>query len=144
MTAAEVHAICNQAVLPGWLLLILAPRWRWTHRLNVALVLALAVAYVALFASQLGRIEGGFGSLDAVARLLANPYLLAAGWAHFLAFDLFVGGWMTRDAEDQGIPHLLVVPCLLLTFLAGPSGLLLYVAARTVRTRTLPAGGFHG
>lgn len=143
MTAAEVHALCNQAVLPGWLLLIVAPRWRWTHRLIATLVLILGVIYVALFASQIGRIDGGYGSLAGVARLLANPYLLTAAWVHFLAFDLFIGSWMTRDACAGRIPRLIVVPCLVLTFVAGPTGLLLYMAARIGRTRTLVPGGCH-
>ncbi len=59
------------------------------------------------------------------ARLFENPYLLLAGWVHFLAFDLLVGAWEVRDARRVGITHLLVVPCLLLTFMAGPVGLLL-------------------
>ena len=59
--------------------------------------------------------------------LFENPWLLLAGWAHYLAFDLFIGGWEVRDAQRRGIPHLLVVPALVLTFLFGPAGLLLYL-----------------
>ena len=54
---------------------------------------------------------------------------------HYLVFDLFIGAWQTRDAARHGIPHGLVVPCLVLTFLLGPIGLLLYLALRTWRTR---------
>ena len=50
--------------------------------------------------------------------------LLLAGWVQYLAFDLFIGAWQVRDARTQGISHLLVIPCLLLTFLFGPAGLL--------------------
>lgn len=144
MTAADVHALCNEAVLPGWLLLMVAPRWRWTHRITHGLVLTFGVIYVALFASQIGHIEGGYGSLAGVARLFGNPYVLAAAWTHFLAFDLFVGAWMTRDARDAGVPHLMVVPCLVLVFLAGPAGLLLYLAVRTLRRHSLRAREHHG
>ena len=56
--------------------------------------------------------------------------MLLAGWTHYLAFDLFIGGWEVRDAQRRGIPHLLVVPALVLTFLFGPAGLLLYLAIR--------------
>jgi hypothetical protein len=56
--------------------------------------------------------------------------LAMAGWLHYLAFDLFIGAWEVRDAQRHGIPHLLVIPCLLLTFLLGPIGLLCYMAAR--------------
>jgi len=77
--------------------------------------------------------EGGFGSLAEVARLFANPWLLLAGWTHYLAFDLFVGSWEVRDARERGVPHLLVIPCLALTLMFGPAGWLLYVAVRTTK-----------
>jgi hypothetical protein len=57
-------------------------------------------------------------------------WALLAGWTHYLAFDLFIGGWEVRDAQRRGISHLLVVPALILTFLVGPAGLLLYLAIR--------------
>lgn len=68
-------------------------------------------------------------------RLFEDPYLLLAGWVHYLAFDLFIGSWEVRDAQRLRLPRLLVVPCLLLTFLFGPAGLLLYFTIRWVRTR---------
>ena len=65
-----------------------------------------------------------------VAALFRNPWALLAGWAHYLAFDLFIGGWQVRDAQRRRIPHPFVVPALVLTFLFGPAGLLLYLAIR--------------
>jgi len=44
-----------------------------------------------------------------------------------------VGAWEARDAARRGVPHLLVVPCLVLTFFAGPAGWALYLAVRHVR-----------
>jgi hypothetical protein len=63
--------------------------------------------------------------------LFSNPWLLLAGWIHYLAFDLLVGSWEARDAHDRGVRHLLVVPCLILTFLFGPIGWLIYLGIRT-------------
>ena len=71
-----------------------------------------------------------------MATLFANPWLLLAGWIHYLAFDLFVGSWEVRDARERGIPHLLVVPCLVMTFLFGPAGWLLYALVRARRSST--------
>ena len=68
-------------------------------------------------------------------KLFADPWLLLAGWVHYLVFDLFLGAWEVRDAQRLRIPHLLVVPCLVLTFLFGPVGLLLYGIVRAARTR---------
>ena len=61
----------------------------------------------------------------------ATVVSLLAGWVHYLVFDLFVGSWEVSDARRLGIPHLFVVPCLILTFLLGPCGLLLYLAVRS-------------
>jgi SNF family Na+-dependent transporter len=57
--------------------------------------------------------------------------LVLLGWVHFLAFDLFIGAWMVRDARRLKILHLAVIPCLLVTFLLGPVGLLTYLVLRT-------------
>jgi hypothetical protein len=56
--------------------------------------------------------------------------MLLAGWIHYLAFDLFIGSWEVRDAQRLGLNHLLVIPCLALTFLFGPIGLMLYFLIR--------------
>jgi len=77
--------------------------------------------------------EGGFSSLADVSKLFENPWALLAGWTHYLAFDLFIGGWEVRDAHDRGVPHLFIVPALVLTFLFGPAGLLVYLAIRALR-----------
>ena len=54
-----------------------------------------------------------------------------------MAFDLFVGAWEVQDAQANQVPHLLVIPCLIATLMAGPAGLLLYwivkVIVRAVR-----------
>ena len=86
-----------------------------------------------MIASAWGGSEGGFSSLDGVASLFANRWLLLAGWTHYLAFDLLVGVWEVHDSRERGIPHLLVVPCLALTFMFGPAGWLLYQLIRRVR-----------
>jgi len=132
MSPEQLFSLCGALVLPGWLLLIFVPRWKWTARVIAAWVLplALAVVYLFLVATHFGDSEGGFGSLAEVSRLFQNPHNLLAGWIHYLAFDLFIGSWEVRDAQRIGIHHLLVVPCLILTFLLGPVGLLLYFALR--------------
>lgn len=134
-----VFSMASTAVLPGWLLLVFAPRWRPSARFVGAVLVPglLAVLYGVLIAARWGGAEGGFSSLADVQKLFADPWLLLAGWVHYLVFDLFIGAWEVRDAGRVGIPHLLVVPCLVLTFLFGPVGLLLYGIVRAVRTRRL-------
>jgi hypothetical protein len=132
-----LFTICSAVVVPQWLLMVVAPRWKGTRRLIAwnAIPLLLAAVYLYLVVTTFGRAEGGFGSLDAVERLFANREALLAGWIHYLVLDLFVGGWMTRDAIRLGISSIVVAPCLLLTFLLGPAGLLLYWAVRSPHTR---------
>ena len=143
MSPETIFSLCTKLVLPGWLLLVFAPRWKWTARFIAAcaLPLALAVVYLILVATHFGQSEGGFGSLADVGLLFRNPHNLLAGWIHYLAFDLFVGAWEVRDAGRLGIHHLLVVPCLALTFLLGPVGLLLYFLLRFIIKRQLFVGG---
>ena len=91
----------------------------------------LAAAYGLLVWAGFGEAEGGgFGSITEVRALFASDSALAAGWLHYLAFDLFVGSWIAADGIERRIPALLILPCLPLTFLFGPLGLLLYFALR--------------
>lgn len=131
MTPESVFVACNLFVVPGWLLLLLAPRWRWTSRVCrvwIPTILALVYCVALGIAVSSDQALGGFGTLGAVRQLFENSWALLAGWIHYLAFDLFVGAWQLRDCQRRQIPHLRVVPSLVLTFLAGPVGLLTYFA----------------
>jgi ABA4-like protein len=131
MTAERLFSLLNLIAIAGWLPLVFLPRARWaTAVVPVVLPCLFGVIYVVLVAASLPWGEGGFSSLAGIGALFENPWALLAGWAHYLAFDLFIGGWQVRDARERGIPHLFVVPALLLTFLFGPAGLLLYLAVR--------------
>lgn len=143
MSPEQLFSLCGTLVLPGWLLLVFLPRWKWTARLvcPVLIPLLLALVYLWLVATTFGRTPGGFGSLADVSLLFQNPRALLAGWIHYLAFDLFIGSWEVRDAQRVGLHHLLVVPCLVLTFLFGPVGLLLYFALRAALKRKVTVGG---
>jgi hypothetical protein len=130
----------NYAVIPFWLLLIVAPRWSWTQRLvhSPVVLLLLAPIYADLLFGFSPAPEGvEFSSLYGVMVGFSAPHIVVAAWIHYLIFDLFVGAWESRDAQRRGIPHLLVVPCLLVTLMVGPIGLLLYVLVRFFSKRVL-------
>ncbi|MEO8181827.1 MAG: ABA4-like family protein, partial [Deltaproteobacteria bacterium] len=101
----------------------------------------LASLYLAIIAMTWSGHQGGFSSLHEVAQLFENPWLLLAGWVHYLAFDLLVGGWIVRDARARGIRHLFVLPSLMLTFLFGPAGWLSYLALRAGLRRHVSTSG---
>lgn len=138
MSAEQLFSIANSVALVSWLALVFLPRMRWVTQHITSLIVPglLAITYAALIVTQWGGSQGGFGSLAAVAQLFSNPWLLLAGWIHYLAFDLLVGTWETRDAAQHGVPHLLVVPCLALTFMFGPAGWLAYQAVRRFAAKT--------
>ena len=130
-----VFLACNYGVLPAWLLLVFAPRWRWTERLVhaglVPLLFGAAYATILLTVAD-GSPDGSFLTLDGVEAIFTSRQATAAAWIHYLIFDLFCGAWQVRDARRLGIPHLAVVPCLVLTLMLGPIGLALYVVLRGV------------
>ena len=138
MTPDVVFSIVNLLAVAAWILLIVLPQQRWVAGLVTAVAVPglFAATYTSILVTSWGSGDGGFSTLSAVARLFANPWLLLAGWVHYLAFDLLVGSWEVRDASAHGIPHLLVVPCLVLTFLFGPAGWLLYMGLRALRGRS--------
>lgn len=132
MNADLIFQLANPFALTGWLALLASP-WlpRFADRYAGIVVPALlSVAYAGLILAFWSGAQGGFDSLDNVARLFETRELLLAGWIHYLAFDLFVGAWIVRAASDAALPFLLVVPCLVLTFLFGPAGFLAFVAIR--------------
>lgn len=141
MNADLLFRVANNLALLGGLVLIFLPRWRWAARLigPVLIPVLLSAIYATLVITEFGHVSGGFSSLPLVALLFQNRYLLLAGWVHYLAFDLFVGSWEVRDAQRIGLAHYLVVPCLILTFLFGPAGWLLYFLIRSVATRSIGA-----
>lgn len=140
MNLELVFLVLNYSVALPWLLLAVAPRWRWTQRLvHTAFVPALlGVPYgILLFTDSEGSPGASFFTLDGVMAIFTSPQTVIAAWVHYLIFDLFVGAWEVRDAARRGVPHLWVVPCLALTLLVGPLGLLAYLTIRALRTRTL-------
>src|SRR5262245_16909882 len=139
MTAAQVFSFANLITATGWLILIVLGRKSWVHGLVVGVILPLllAVLYAGLLIAHWSDVHGGFGTLAGVQALFSNEWILLAGWVHYLAFDLFVGCWEMRDAQQYGIPYWAVIPSLVLTFLFGPVGLLIYFLIRVFRIRKL-------
>ena len=132
MTPETVFSIVNLIALLSWVLLIVLPGRRWVSETVVGAVVPalLAAAYVVLIAMNLPGSPGGFTTLAGVSLLFDNPWLLVAGWIHYACFDLLIGCWEVRDARDRGVPHALVVPCLLITSMLGPAGWLVYQSVR--------------
>ncbi|MEO1729337.1 MAG: ABA4-like family protein [Pseudomonadota bacterium] len=134
----------GQAAMIGWLILLFAPRQLLPYNLGTVLLalprfvipFGISLLYAGFAMTYFFSVEGGgFGSLDEVAVLLGKPEMLLAGWVHYLAFDLFIGGWIAVEADKIGLNRIVQAPILLATFMLGPIGLatFLVIKASTLR-----------
>jgi Domain of unknown function (DUF4281) len=137
MTIDNFYWYASVLIFVPWLLLILVPRYRWTERIafGAALILIAAGAWFTLSHLISGAEGGSFASLQGLSNLFRSTQMLLAGWFNYLAFGLLTGIWQVFDGRQNKIPHLLIVPSLLLTLLAGPLGLFPYLVLRYMKTR---------
>lgn len=123
-------------VAPFWLMMIVLPHWSWTRRLmqSLLVVVPAAVLYALLVLPRLGEVfvEVVNPTLAGIALLLGSPAGATIAWAHFLAFDLFVGRWVYLDGRKRTISAWLMAPVLFFTLMLGPIGLLVYLSIREI------------
>lgn len=135
MTWDTLFGIVNLIALLAWLPLVFAPRPRWLiPALRWGVVGGLCALYAVLIALAL---SGAFGAADGPApdfstiagirAIFATDGGVVIGWTHYLAFDLMTGLWIASDADRIGMRRWVQVVPLILCFLAGPAGLLLYL-----------------
>ena len=139
MSPDTLFTYCNFFAMLGWLILILSPLHKLLQNLvkTAVIPILLATIYLFLIIEHFGSSDGGFGSLQDVMILFSDENVVLAGWIHYLAFDLWLGSWELNDSQKRGIHHLIVIPCLLLTFIFGPIGLLLYLFIRSIRAKRM-------
>lgn len=140
----SIYLLANYWAFGGWLLLAFAPRSpRILSAVMYAGVLLLCLVYVVLITGFLtggidpgGQGGGDFASLAGVMKLFDAPGGAVLGWVHYLAFDLFTGMWIARDADNKGFGRIVQIPFLFLTLMAGPVGLFLWLLVRERRARS--------
>lgn len=138
-----IFLLANYWAIAAWLLLAFAPRGpKILAFILYAGVLLLCLVYTVLIVGFLtGGIDpggpggGNFTSLAGVMKLFAAPGGATLGWVHYLAFDLFTGLWIARDADNKGFSRIVQFPFLFLTLMAGPVGLLSWLIVRERRAR---------
>ena len=137
MTSSQVYDFCNSFALSSWVLMIFVPKWKWTPRIILGLIvviLGLLYSYYLLSSFSFEMFES-FGSLEGIMALFTSAEAVLAGWIHYLAFDMVVGWFILSDSQKNKINHLLIIPCLLFTFMMGPIGLLLYILVRSLSSK---------
>ena len=145
MTWDLVFSVTNTLALVAWIALIALPRWPalLSAILYLGVMILCAVYVVALGLLVAGIVAPGgvpasdpsFTTISGVQSLFATRGGAVIGWTHYLAFDLFAGLWIARDADAKGFSRLVQAPVLLATFLAGPLGLLVWLIIREKRAR---------
>lgn len=135
MTADSFYGYASVLIFLPWALLIFAPRWRYSEPIafGSALLLSLAAAWFTWSYLSDGEQHGSLLSLEGLKNLFRDQAMVLTGWFNYLSFCLLVGIWQVHDARQEKLPHLLVAPGLILTLLAGPAGLLVYLVVRAVR-----------
>lgn len=117
----------------GWLILMFLPRrWSWLVALPRYIIpFGLSLLYAGLAMAHFFTVDGGgYGSLSEVRSLLSKEEMLLAGWVHYLAFDLFIGGWIAVNADRVRLNRLVQIPVLMATFMFGPMGLGMFLVIR--------------
>ena len=76
-----------------------------------------------------------FFSVEGIRAISGNDAGVVIGWTHYLAFDLFIGLWIARDADAKGFGRIAQFPFLFLTLMVGPVGLFLWLIVRERRAR---------
>jgi len=136
MDTSQVFSAVSLLAALQWLLLIIVPKWKATQWLisHPVVPLLLAVIYSIYIAGFFSISRGGFGSIQEVRTLFSDDNLLLAGWVHYLAFDLLIGFTIVRSAQAKFFSHWLIIPCLVLTFMFGPCGYLLYQIIQKIKS----------
>ena len=148
---SALFTFTNGLAVIGWLLLAFAPRKPLVHSAILYLGVALlCLIYFVLFVLVVGGLvdpaavagagKPGFGSIAAVRAIFASDGGVVIGWTHYLAFDLFTGLWIARDADHKHFARWLQVPFLFATFMAGPIGLFCWLIMRERRARLTGRG----
>jgi len=142
VSAETLFVAANATALIGWVLLAFAPLRRAALVLGARIVaVGMAVLYAGLLIGAVtggGAMEVDFTTLSGLTAGFARPEAVLVGWVHYLAFDLWVGAWAVEDAGRRRVPHWAMLPALFLTLMAGPIGLLVYLAVRAALGRSEP------
>ena len=148
LTFENIYLWTNFGILPFWLMLIFIPNSKVTQIFvnSVILPLILAIAYTYTIYQSILLDEPIFDvfklylSLDNLYTIFATESFLLVFWLHFLALNLFLGSWVSREGVKYNMPLSLICIPLILIYFSGPVGLVLYWLMRVFYAKKL---GFH-
>ena len=135
----------NLGVLPFWIILIFFPQSNISKIFvtSVFPIFVLSGTYIfILYKSYLSSYDFNanfnlYLGLDNITDLFSNKTFLITFWIHFIAINLFTGGWIVKDSQKFQINKILLIFPLLLTYLIGPLGLFLYWLIRIFHAKSI-------
>tara|TARA_B110001450_G_scaffold252211_1_gene273519 strand:+ start:83 stop:556 length:474 start_codon:yes stop_codon:yes gene_type:complete len=133
-TVEMVYLWLNLGVLPFWFVLIVFPSSQICRVFitSVFPIIILSLSYVYLlytaYTSGYDFLENFklYLGLSEISNLFEDKSFLILFWAHFLAMNLFCGGWIVKDSQVFGMNKFLISIPLIITYLIGPIGLTTY------------------
>ena len=148
LTFENIYMWMSFGILPFWVMLIIIPNSKFTTFFinSVILPLILSTAYIyviyqaILLEEPILDIFKIYFSLENLYTLFATESFLLIFWLHFLAVNLFLGSWISRDGVKYNMTRSLVFLPLILVYFTGPLGLVLYWLIRVFYAKKL---GFH-
>ena len=148
LTFENIYLWTNFSILPLWLMLIIIPNSKFTQFFvnSIIVPLILSATYIYIIYKAILIEEPIFDffklylNLDNLYTLFATESFLIAFWLHFLSLNLFLGSWISREGIKYNIPRSLVFVPLILVYLAGPLGLVLYWLIRVFYAKRI---SFH-
>ena len=133
LTSDNIYLLANWGVIPFWLMLLTMPNQPITkilvNSVIVPLILASAYVYLAYKLYLDGEVFDVFQlyfGLDSLYSIYSNEIFLLIFWLHFLSISLFIGSWISRDAQRYMVPKILTMLSLILTYFSGPVGIVIY------------------
>ena len=134
LTFESIYLWTNFGLIPFWLMLIFFPQ-SYLCRFFVTSILPIILlsgAYIfVLYKSYLASYDFGgnfklYLGLEDLSELFTNNFYIMFFWIHFIAINLFTGGWMVKDSQKFSINKILLSVPLIVTYLIGPLGLFMY------------------
>ena len=127
----------NVIAFTAWAALAALPRGLKVLSLVLYLgVGLLCLAYTSLFLVIFANLPDlPDYNVEGLKTLFTTNQGIVLGWTHYLAFDLFIGLWIAKDADHKGFSRLVQLPFLFATLMAGPIGLLAWLITRERRAR---------
>ena len=124
----------NLGVLPFWFILIFFPQSHICKFFVTSIlpIFLLSSTYIfVIYKSVLTEYDFGgnfnlYLGLTELSRLFEDNLYLLIFWTHFIAINLFIGGWIVKDSQKFSVNKILLAFPLTLTYLIGPIGLFLY------------------